>query len=284
MVGRIQARERFPGAQLPATGSSWAEASHWACDALNRTATPVNPSNKSPYEMWYGSTSLVVLLPFLKPGCCKVKRENKSQAKEQEHFYLDSAPNHPRDAVRVLTKHRVLLVTRHVTWQRVSPAPFVPAQMHDSLSQEAGGSESDDESTADRGGRGVMDEQDEVLNRLTDLDVTWRVGLHAFSWGRSQETPVAGNAGDRTVKTMDSSQGGAVDASSVPAWRAETVETMDTSQGGTMPARSRQRGPEATQADQQPPAPTKGTAMIPPRSCRGGQLTRSVAGDGYPRQ
>ena len=31
MAGRIQARELFPGAQLPATESLWAEASHWAC-------------------------------------------------------------------------------------------------------------------------------------------------------------------------------------------------------------------------------------------------------------
>ena len=53
MAGRIQARELFPGAQLPATESLWAEASHWACDALNRTVTSANTANKSPYEMWY---------------------------------------------------------------------------------------------------------------------------------------------------------------------------------------------------------------------------------------
>ena len=108
MAGRIQARELFPGAQLPATESLWAEASHWACDALNRTATSANPANKSPYEMWYGEPPPVVLLPFLKPGYCKVKRRNKSQPKAEECFYLGPAPNHPRDAVRVLTKHRTL--------------------------------------------------------------------------------------------------------------------------------------------------------------------------------
>ena len=37
---------------------------------------------------------------------------------------------------------------------------------------------------------------------------------------------------------MDSSQGGALDASSVPAGRAETVETMDSSQGGAVDASS----------------------------------------------
>ena len=55
MAGRIQARELFIKAILPATESLWAEASHWACDALNHTATSANPANKSPYEMWYGN-------------------------------------------------------------------------------------------------------------------------------------------------------------------------------------------------------------------------------------
>ena len=55
MAGRIQAHELFHGAQLPATESLWAEASHWACDALNRAATSANPANKSPYEIWYGN-------------------------------------------------------------------------------------------------------------------------------------------------------------------------------------------------------------------------------------
>ena len=48
MAGRIQARELFPGVQLPTTESLWVEASHWACDALNRTATSANLANKSP--------------------------------------------------------------------------------------------------------------------------------------------------------------------------------------------------------------------------------------------
>ena len=35
MACRIQDRELIPGAQLPATAPLWAEAFHWACDALN---------------------------------------------------------------------------------------------------------------------------------------------------------------------------------------------------------------------------------------------------------
>ena len=186
-----------------------------------------------------------MLLPFLKLGHCKVRSESKSQAKAQECFYLGPAPSHPRDAVRVPTKHRTLLTKRHVTWQRESPAPSVPAQMHDSLSQEEEGSETDDESTPSRGVRGVMDERDEGLDRLTDLDVTWGFDLPAFLRERSQETPAAGDASDETVETMESSKGGTMDASSVPAGRAETVETMDCLKGARWtPPRSRQGGPK----------------------------------------
>ena len=55
MAGRIQAYELFPGVQLTATESLWAEASHWACDALNRKATPASPAKKSLYDMWCGN-------------------------------------------------------------------------------------------------------------------------------------------------------------------------------------------------------------------------------------
>ena len=130
--------------------------------------------------------------------------------------------------------------------------------MHDSLSQEEWGSEADDESTSDQGGEVVMDEQDERLARLTDLDVARGFDLNAFLRERSQETPaagdagdlhaclqersqeepVAGDAGDETAETMGYFQGGAVDASSVPAGRAKTVETIDSSRGGAVDASS----------------------------------------------
>ena len=180
--------------------------------------------------MWYGNPPPVVLLPFLRPGYCKVKRENKSQAKAQECFYLGPAPTYPR--VRVLTTHGTVLITRHITWQRVSPTPPAPAPMHDSLSTEEGGSEADDESTSDRGGGGVVDELDDGLARLNDLDMTWGFDMDAFLQERAQQAPAAGDAGDGTVETMGSSQGGSVDASSAPAGRAETVETMGSFQGG----------------------------------------------------
>ena len=286
-----------------------------------------NPSSRTRYGTV--TTTRVVLLPFVKPGYCKVRRENKSQAKANECFYLGPAPNHSQDAVRVLTKHRTLIITRHVTWQRVSSSPPVPAQMHDPLSQEKRGSEADDESRSDGGAGGVMDKQDEGVARLTDLDVTWTFDLHAplrersqealaagdarnphaYLQERSQKAPVAGDAGDGTAETMDSYQGGALDDSSVPAGRAETVETMDSSQGGaagassvpgrrvetvetmnsspggavdtpSILARRAESGSNASAASGTDQANDEG----PPRSCRVGQLTTSVAGDGYRRQ
>ena len=55
---------------------------------------------------------------------------------------------------------------------------------------------------------------------------------------RAQQASAAGEAGDGTAKTMGSSQGGAVDASSAPKGIVETAETMGSSQGGVVNASS----------------------------------------------
>ena len=127
-------------------------------------------------------------------------------------------------------------------------------------------------------------ELDDSLAHLNDLDVTWRFDMDAVLQERAQQAPAAGDADDGTAEMMDSSQGGAVDASSARAERDETAETMGSSQGGAVAPRSREGGPEATRAHQQPPAPTKVAANFPPQSCRRGQHTNSAAGDGSPRQ
>ena len=94
--------------------------------------------------------------------------------------------------------------------------------MHDSLYTEEGGSEADDERTSDRGGGGAVDELDDDLAHLNDLDVTQGFDLDTFLQERARQAPSAGDD-DGTAQTMDSSQGGAVDASSVPAGRAESA-------------------------------------------------------------
>ena len=50
-AARIQAPIFFPHVELPPSETLWAKAVHWACEALNRTATTANPGSKSPYEM-----------------------------------------------------------------------------------------------------------------------------------------------------------------------------------------------------------------------------------------
>lgn len=55
MSARVQSGVKLPHVQLPPTEPLWAEATHWACDALNRTATTANRESESPYETWHGS-------------------------------------------------------------------------------------------------------------------------------------------------------------------------------------------------------------------------------------
>ena len=49
-AARIQAKVLFGHVQLPETDKLWAEAMHWACEAINHTACS-NPDSKSPNEM-----------------------------------------------------------------------------------------------------------------------------------------------------------------------------------------------------------------------------------------
>ena len=67
-AARIQAPILFPHVQLPPLETLWAEAVHWACEALNRTAKTSNPGNKSPYDMWHGKAAPASPHPFLRPG------------------------------------------------------------------------------------------------------------------------------------------------------------------------------------------------------------------------
>ena len=48
MAARIQAKVLFNYVQLSKTDKLWAEAMHWACEALNPSACSANPDSKSP--------------------------------------------------------------------------------------------------------------------------------------------------------------------------------------------------------------------------------------------
>ena len=170
-----------------------------------------------------------------------------------------------RPLLRLLSCIVYALIARNITWQRVSPVPPVPAQMNDSLSMEEGGSEANDGSTSDQGGRGVVDELDDGLARLNDLDLTWGFDLDAFLEERAQQAPAAGDAGDGTAETMGSSRGGAVDASSAPVGRVETAETMGSSQGGAVDASSVPAGRAESDPGEAPASDTdQGNGEDPP--------------------
>ena len=129
LAARIQAAAKYPDDAFPRGESLWAEQAHWACHALNYTATSANPGYKPPHEMWFGSPPYSSPLPFLKPGFRSVKRRNRLQPKAVRCLYLGPAPNYPRDVMRILCKSGRVVATRHVTWAHVSThIPSTPQQ------------------------------------------------------------------------------------------------------------------------------------------------------------
>ena len=104
LAARNQAATKDPNEVILRGESLWAEKAHWACHALNCTATPANPEFKSLHEIWFGSPPSSSPFPFLKPGFRSVKRRNKLQPKVVRCWYLGPAQNYPRDAMRILYK------------------------------------------------------------------------------------------------------------------------------------------------------------------------------------
>ena len=123
MAARLHAKELYPSENVPDCPSLWYEASLWAVDALNRTATRANPNLLSPDQMWSGKAPPIRLFPFLKPAFCHSKRLSKDLPRAIPCFYLGPAPYHPRDAYRVMTADtRKVVITRDVTWKTLGVA------------------------------------------------------------------------------------------------------------------------------------------------------------------
>ena len=59
IAARLQAKVLFGHVQLPKTDKLWAEAMHWACEAMNHTVCSANPDSKSPLRC--GMENLVLL-------------------------------------------------------------------------------------------------------------------------------------------------------------------------------------------------------------------------------
>ena len=144
LTARIQAAARYPNEVFPRGERLWAEQAHWACHALNCTATSANPIYKSPHEMWFGSLPSSSPFPFLKPGFRSVKRRNKLQPKAVGCWYLGPAPNYPRDALRILCKSGRVVATRHVSWAHVPT--HIPSSPHQAILAPRENSSDDNES------------------------------------------------------------------------------------------------------------------------------------------
>ena len=86
LAARIQALILFLHIELPSSETLWAEAVHWACEALNRTTTTSNPRDKSPHEMWYGKGSPASPHAFPRPGYCRWDRLSKSFPRYESSF------------------------------------------------------------------------------------------------------------------------------------------------------------------------------------------------------
>ena len=127
---------------------------------------------------------------------------------------------------------------------------------------------------------------DDHLSQRNDVGVPLRLGLNARSQERTRQTLAAGDAGDGTAETMNSSQGGAVGTLSARGMRAETLDILWVRfKGGTWtPLRPQKGRSKATQAQHQPAVPTKGMVRFPPRSSRGGKHPGSATGNGSRRQ
>ena len=97
MAARIQAKVRFGHVQLPNTDKLWAEATHWACKAMNHTACSANPDSKSPNELWYGEPRPARPYSFLKQVYDRWQRPSNLLPKGESCFYVGPSRDHPRD-------------------------------------------------------------------------------------------------------------------------------------------------------------------------------------------
>ena len=136
LAARIQAPILFPHVELPPSETLWAEAVHWACEALNRTAITSNPGSKSPYEMWHGKAAPTSPHPFLRPRYCRWNRPSKSFPRWESSFYLGPGIDHLRDSLRMLTRANKVVEIRDVTWEAPPVMEVPPVQLQQLASPE----------------------------------------------------------------------------------------------------------------------------------------------------
>ena len=118
MAAQVQAQSLFPGFEIPSGSRLWSARNHWACYALNRTATRVNVGNKSPFEMCFGYGTAE---PDRFPQAEVRKNVTSGQVKPKgaSFFFIGPSPNRPRNTLQVLLYSESMAHSRNVTGARV---------------------------------------------------------------------------------------------------------------------------------------------------------------------
>ena len=223
LAARIQAPILFPHVELPPSETLWAEAVHWACEALNRTATTSNPGNKSPYEMWHGKAAPASPHPFLRPGYCRWNRPSKSFPRCESSFYLGPGIDHPRDSLRMLTRANKVVETRDVTWEAPPVMEVPPVQLQQLASPELAGAP-ELGGTSEQGEASELGETAE-LGGLDDFDSGPATRLPMLGRGIPHQPRVASPAG--SVGNGGQGERGSVDGVNMPAPDATTAPSGD---------------------------------------------------------
>ena len=190
---RIQASILVPHVELPPSETLWAEAVHWACEALNHIAKTSNPGNKSPHEMWYGKAAPASPHPFLLSGCCRWNRPPKSFPRCESSFYLGPGIEHPRDSLWMLTRANKVMEIRDVTWEMLPVTVVMPAQLQQPASSELGGAP-ELGGTSEPGGTSELRETLEP-GELEDLDIDPPTPLPLLGKGTLHQRRVTAPAG-----------------------------------------------------------------------------------------
>ena len=133
MAAQVQAKSLFRGFKIPSGSRLWSARNYWACYVLNRTATSANVGDKSHFEMRFG-TLPQSLIPFLKPGYVKIKRQDKLRPKALPCFFIGPSANRPSDTYEVLLNFGSVVHSRNVTWARLPPLVPVCAENVHSVS------------------------------------------------------------------------------------------------------------------------------------------------------
>ena len=223
LAARIQAPILFSHVELPLSETSWSEAIHWACEALNRTATTSNLGSKSLYEMWHVKPAPASPHPFLRPGYCRWNCPTKSFPWCESNSYLGPGINHPRYSLGMLMRANKVMETRYVTWEAPPVMEVPPVHLQQLASPELAGVPEFGRTSKQAGASGLGETAEP--GRLDDFDSGPATRLPTLGREIPHHSRVAFSAG--SVGNGGQGERGSVDGVSMPAPDATTTSSRD---------------------------------------------------------